>query len=72
MNDNKYATFDTRVIQELEQREEFGLCDNSCVGAIGEIVGGTLGAIFGGPGGAALGGGFIADGFSSLDAGACS
>jgi hypothetical protein len=67
-----YTTFDARVVQELEQREEFGLCDGSCVGAIAEIAGGTLGAIFGGPGGGALGGGFIADGIDSLGNGACS
>jgi hypothetical protein len=70
-NEKNYNTFDARVVQELEQREEFGLCDGSCVGAIAEIAGGTLAAIFGGPGGGALGGAIIADGIDSLGNGAC-
>ena len=41
--ENLYAQFDARVVQELEQRNEFDFCSSECFLSIGELaIGGAL------------------------------
>lgn len=70
--ENLYATFDARVVQELEQRDEFDFCSGGCIGSILEIGGGAAAAFFGGPGGGVVGGIAITDGLERINNGACS
>ena len=64
--ENLYAQFDARVVQELEQRNEFDLCDAGCLVGIGEVIGGGLLAFFGAGPGAVAGGAIIIEGGNDI------